>query len=88
MKEFIEAEAKKLVADIRDIAEACGAPDKATLDQASKYIWEKGDTKDIAEAANSGGQLAMLERLSRVYVIHVSEKTQEEFEWKSVIEPA
>jgi hypothetical protein len=88
MKEFIEFEAKKLVDDIREIAESCGAPEKASLDQASAYIWERGDTKDIAEAAHSGGQLAMLARLSKVYMIHVSEKTEEEFKWQSVIEPS
>lgn len=88
MKEFIEIEAKKLVADIREIAEYCGAPEKATLDEASKFIWEKGDTKDIAEAAHSGGQLAMLARLSKVYMIHVSEETEEYFKWQSVIEPS
>lgn len=86
MKEFIESEAKKLVSDVREIAEFCGAPEEATLDVASRYIWEHGETQDIAEAAHSGGQLAMLERIAKVYVIHVSDETKEYFAWQSVIE--
>jgi len=88
VKEFIQTEAKTLVADIREIAESCGAAEMATLDEASKCIWEDGDTKDIAEAAHAGGQLAMLARLSKVYMIHVSKETEEYFKWQSVIEPA
>ena len=87
MKEFIESEAKKLVKEIIEIAEYRGAPEKATLDEASKFIWEKGDTKDIAEAAHLGGQMAMLARISKVYVINVSDETKEHFKWKSVIDP-
>ena len=88
MKEFIETQVKGLIQDIRLIAEDLGASEGASLDEVSKYIWEEGDTGDIADAAHSGGQLAMLEIITKAYTIKVSENTQELFKWQNVIDPA
>lgn len=90
MKDFIERQAQRLVEDLEEIAEEIHECEVTGFDECARVIWEDGDTKDIAQACNACGRLAMLEAVARRLEIYesLSEKTKERFKWQTLIDPA
>jgi hypothetical protein len=94
MKEFLQAKIRECVVDIAGIyEELSGDHDWESkeyddlFELASKTIWEKGDTRDIAAASNSGGRIAAYAHIAQVYVIHLDDEVKDLFKWADVICP-
>lgn len=86
MKEYIETRVHELVNDIKIVAVELDERTLLDFDAVSKLIWEHGDTKDVAAAAHSAGQIEALRLLAAAYAITVNDRTRESWEWAEVIQ--